>query len=82
MQPSQLTFVDGREFLQFLREHGDACVRAAQHISRDCHDAYDVVRFIGLSTSVSGRVVEIFARIGDGRACYLWSSARKALSDS
>ena len=68
MQPSQLTFVDGRDFLQFLKEHGGACLRAAQHISRDCHYAYDVVRSIGLSNSVSGRVAKVLLESAtDGR---------------
>jgi CRP/FNR family transcriptional regulator, cyclic AMP receptor protein len=69
MQPSQLTFVNGNDFLRFLKEHGDACLRAAQHISRDCHDAYDVVRSIGLSNSVSGRVAKFLLESAtDGRA--------------
>jgi CRP/FNR family transcriptional regulator, cyclic AMP receptor protein len=68
MQPSQLTFVNGKDFLQFLREHGDACLRAAQHISRDCHEAYEVVRSIGLSNSVSGRVAKFLLESAtDGR---------------
>jgi CRP/FNR family transcriptional regulator, cyclic AMP receptor protein len=68
MQPSQLTFVDGRDFLQFLKEHGGACLRAAQHISRVCHYAYDVVRSIGLSNSVSGRVAKVLLESAtDGR---------------
>jgi hypothetical protein len=58
MQPSQVTFVDGEDFLLFLKQHGAACLRAAQHISRDCHDAHDVVRSIGLSNSVSERVAK------------------------
>ena len=58
MQPCQLNFVNREDFLRFLKEHGDACLRAAQHISRDCQEAYDVIRSIGLSHSVSGRVAK------------------------
>jgi CRP/FNR family transcriptional regulator, cyclic AMP receptor protein len=58
MQPSQLNFVSQEEFLGFLRVHGEACLHAAQHLSRDCQGAYDVVRSIGLSSSVSGRVAK------------------------
>ena len=39
MRPSRLAFVNREDFLRFLQEHGDACLLAAQHISRDCHDA-------------------------------------------
>jgi len=48
MQPSQLNFVHRDEFLLFLKQHGDACLQAAQHISRDCRDMYNVIRSIGL----------------------------------
>ena len=58
MQPCQLNFVSREDFLPFLKKHGDACLHAAQHISRDCKDAYDVVRSIGLSHSVSGRLAK------------------------
>ena len=58
MQPSQLNFVNGEDFLRFLQDHSDASLRAAQQISRDCRHAYDVVRSIGLSHSVSGRVAK------------------------
>ena len=68
MQPSQLNFVNREDFLRFLKEHGDACLQAAQQISRDCRDAYDVVRSIGLSHSVPGRVAKfLLASATDGR---------------
>ncbi|MGP0095734.1 MAG: Crp/Fnr family transcriptional regulator [Terriglobales bacterium] len=55
MQPSQLNFVKREDMLRFLREQPDACVRATQHLARDCSDSYGVVRTIGLSHSVSER---------------------------
>jgi CRP/FNR family transcriptional regulator, cyclic AMP receptor protein len=67
MQPCRLTFVSRKDFLRFLREHGDAALRAAQQISRDCRDAYDVVRSIGLSHTVAGRVAKfLLASAADG----------------
>ena len=69
MQPCQLDFVSQRDFLHFLKEHGDACLQAAQHIGRDCQDAYDVVRTIGLSHSVSGKVAKLLlASATDGHS--------------
>jgi CRP/FNR family transcriptional regulator, cyclic AMP receptor protein len=56
MQPRQLNFVNREDFLRFLRENGDACLHAAQQISLECQDAYQVVRSIGLSNSISARV--------------------------
>jgi CRP/FNR family cyclic AMP-dependent transcriptional regulator len=68
MQPSRLNYVSREDFVPFLKEHGDACLRAAQHISRDCEDAYDVIRSIGMSHSVSGRVAKfLLALNADGR---------------
>jgi CRP/FNR family transcriptional regulator, cyclic AMP receptor protein len=56
MQPCQLNFVSRKDFLLFLKEHGNACLQAAQHLSRDCQDAYNVIRSIGLSHSISERL--------------------------
>jgi len=68
MQPCLLNFVDREDFLRFLKEHGDACLHAAQHISRECQDAYEVIRSIGLSRSVSARVAKFFLESAtDGR---------------
>lgn len=55
MQPCQLDYVGREDMLHFLKEHADACLRATQHLARDCSDAYGVVRTIGLSHSVTER---------------------------
>jgi CRP/FNR family cyclic AMP-dependent transcriptional regulator len=81
MQPCQLDFVNRDDFLRFLKEHGDASLHAAQHISRDCQDAYNVVRSIGLSRSVSGRVAKfLLASATDGRVTKGVVRARLALT--
>jgi CRP/FNR family transcriptional regulator, cyclic AMP receptor protein len=68
MQPCQLNFVNREDFLRFLKEHGDACLQAAQQISRECLDAYEVVRSIGMSHSVSRRVAKfLLASATDGQ---------------
>ena len=43
-QACQLNFVKQAEFLQFLKEHGDACMQAAIHLSRECQQAYQQLR--------------------------------------
>ena len=58
MQPCQLNFVSREDFLRFLKGHGDACLQAAQHISRDYQDACDVIRSVGLLRSVSKRLAK------------------------
>ncbi len=68
MQPSRLSFVSRADYLRFLKGHGDAALRAAQHLGQYCHDAYDVVRSIGLSRSALGRVAKfLLAAATDGR---------------
>jgi CRP/FNR family transcriptional regulator, cyclic AMP receptor protein len=58
MQPCLLNFVSREDFLPFLKNHGDACLHAVQHISRDYHDACNVVRSVGLSHSISERLAK------------------------
>jgi len=81
MQPSQLNFVNREDFLRFLKEHGDACLQAAQHISRDCQHAYDVARSIGLPHLVSGRVAKfLLASATDGQVTNGVVRARLAMT--
>jgi CRP/FNR family transcriptional regulator, cyclic AMP receptor protein len=58
MQPSQLDFAGREDFLGFLKDHGDACLHAAQHIGRDYQHACDVVRSVGLSHTISERLAK------------------------
>ena len=59
LQPCQLAFIRRDDFQRFLNEHGDACLRAAEHLDRDCQSAYDVIRSIGLSYSVSEKLARL-----------------------
>lgn len=69
LQPSQLAFVRREDFLRFLNEHGDACLAAAEHLARDCQSAYEVIRSIGLSHSVSEKLARLLLQWStDGQA--------------
>ena len=57
LQPCLLNFVSREDFLPFLTKHGDACLHAAQHISREYQDACAVVRSVG-SLSISERLAK------------------------
>jgi CRP/FNR family transcriptional regulator, cyclic AMP receptor protein len=59
MQPCQLNYVKREDFLRFLKEHGDACLHAAQHLGHDCGHAYELIRSIGLSHSASERLARL-----------------------
>jgi CRP/FNR family transcriptional regulator, cyclic AMP receptor protein len=45
--PCQTNFVKRPDFLRFLREHGDACLRAAEEVGMQHQDAVSVIRTIG-----------------------------------
>ncbi len=62
LQPSQLAYIGREQFLRFLKTHGDACLRATQHLSQDCQSAYDVIRSIGLCHSVAGKLARLLTQ--------------------
>jgi CRP/FNR family transcriptional regulator, cyclic AMP receptor protein len=72
LQPAQLAFIRREDFLRLLNQHPDACLRAAEHLARDCQSAYEVIRSIGLSHSVSEKLARLLlqwssdARVVDG----------------
>jgi CRP/FNR family transcriptional regulator, cyclic AMP receptor protein len=59
LQPCQLDFVRREDFLRFLEHHGDACLNAAQHLSQNCQSAYEMIRSLGLSHSVSEKMARL-----------------------
>jgi len=68
LQPCQVAFVGRDDLLRLLKEHGEACLRAAQHISRDCQSAVDALRSLGLSHSVLEKLARLLLQwLPDGR---------------
>jgi CRP/FNR family transcriptional regulator, cyclic AMP receptor protein len=67
VQPCQVVFIKREDFHKFLEEHGTACLQAAQHLSKNCHNAYDMIRAIGLSHSASEKLARMLLELaGDG----------------
>src|SRR5690242_4051760 len=58
LQPAELAFIPRGDFLNFITQHGDACLHFASLLSRDCRAANEVARSIGLSQSVTERVAK------------------------
>ena len=58
LEPAQANFITRSDFLNFLREHGEAALRVAQQLSENYHIALTEMRTIGLSRSAA----EKFAR--------------------
>lgn len=59
LQPCQLDFIRRDDFLRFLQHHGDACLNAAQHLSQNCQNAYELIRSLGLSHSVGEKLARL-----------------------
>jgi len=69
LQPCQLDFIKRDDFLQFLQKHADACLHAAQHLSQNCQSAYEMIRSLGLSHSVSEKMARLLLEwASDGEA--------------
>lgn len=58
MQPSQVAYVSREDFLRFIKENGDACLRVVQQLGQECHSAYEVIRSLGLGSSVSAKLAK------------------------
>jgi CRP/FNR family cyclic AMP-dependent transcriptional regulator len=59
LQPCQLDFIRRDDFLRLLQHHADACLNAAQHLSKNCQSAYEMIRSLGLSHSVAEKLARL-----------------------
>ena len=69
MEPSQANFITRQDFLNFLRDHGDASLRVAEQLSKNYHSAYEEIRSLGLSHSAAEKLAKLlleWAKEGNG----------------
>ena len=59
LDPCQLNFVKKEDFLRFLGQHGEACLRVAEHLSNNYHTAYEQIRSLGLSHSAGEKLARL-----------------------
>ena len=59
LEPGQTNFIKREEFLRFLREHGEASLRVAEHLSRHYHTACVQIRSLGLSHSAAEKLAKL-----------------------
>jgi CRP/FNR family transcriptional regulator, cyclic AMP receptor protein len=59
LQSCQLDFIRREDFLRLLQNNADACLNAAQHLSKNCQSAYEMIRSLGLSHSVSEKLARL-----------------------
>src|SRR5271169_5120784 len=56
IEPTQANFISRADFLNFLREHGEAALRVAQELSETYQSAFAEMRTIGLSHSAGEKL--------------------------
>src|ERR1700689_920487 len=54
IDPCQVNFVKREDFLHFLRDHSEACLRVAEQLSDKYNSACREIRSLGLSHSAAG----------------------------
>ncbi|HXG91041.1 MAG TPA: Crp/Fnr family transcriptional regulator [Blastocatellia bacterium] len=59
LSPCQVNFIKREDLLRFLSENGLACLRVAEHLSRNYHNAYEQVRSLGLSHSAGEKLAKL-----------------------
>lgn len=59
LEPSQVNFVKRDDFLHFLKQHGDACLRVAEQLSEKYNAACHEVRALGLSHSAEQKLASV-----------------------
>ncbi len=59
LEPGQTNFARRDDFLRFLREHNDACLRVAEHLSSHYHQACMQIRSLGLSHSAAEKLAKL-----------------------
>ncbi len=67
MEPSQANFIARQDFLNFLRDHGDASLRVAEQLSQNYHSAYEEIRSLGLSHSASEKLAKLLLEWAKGK---------------
>ncbi len=59
VDPCQVNFVKREDFLRFLREHSEACLRVAEQLSEKYNSACREIRSLGLSHSAGEKLAKL-----------------------
>ena len=59
LSPCQVNFVKREDFLRFLREHNDVCLRVAEQLSEKYNTACHEIRSLGLSHSAAEKLAKL-----------------------
>lgn len=67
LEPTQANFIPRQDFLNFLRENGEAALRVAQQLGEIYHSAVSEMRSIGLSHSVGEKLARFLLDLSPDR---------------
>ncbi|HUJ16095.1 MAG TPA: Crp/Fnr family transcriptional regulator [Thermoanaerobaculia bacterium] len=59
LEPTQVNFVRRDDFLKFVREYDEACIRAARQLGQECESTADHIRALGLSHSAAEKLANL-----------------------
>jgi CRP/FNR family transcriptional regulator len=59
LAPCHINFIKREDLLEFLAGNGTACLRVAEHLSKNYHHAYEQVRSLGLSHSAGEKLAKL-----------------------
>ncbi len=59
LDPCQVNFVKREDFLRFLREHNEVCLRVAEQLSEKYNSACHEIRSLGLSHSAAEKLAKL-----------------------
>lgn len=59
LEPTQVNFVRRDDFMKFVREYEDACVKAAKQLGAECESNSDHIRALGLSHSAAEKLAHL-----------------------
>jgi len=59
LDPCQVNFVKREDFLRFLRDHNDVCLRVAEQLSEKYNTACHEIRSLGLSHSAAEKLAKL-----------------------
>ncbi len=59
LEPTQVNFVRREDFLRFVQQYQDACIKAARQLSLECESDADHIRALGLSHSAAEKLAHL-----------------------
>ena len=82
LDPCQVNFVKRDDFLRFLREHSEACLRVAEQLSDKYNSACREIRALGLSHSAGEKLAKLLLEwsLRNGEAAKIEPRVKLALT--